>query len=226
MGQPNLSTFNKLKKGWVAGSLERKHQSIIPGQNRSERLRDWPLHWETAVADFLETFGILLPLEYFDHAECIRRQWVAMFWKQCANEIQEARKKGRGGNKPPATDLGEGVANTVRGYVPELPNTTFMDVICRVPNGNNDQTFSIQLQALYTDVRHYEELIDLREKTVVRKNDTVWLQYTNPTWPRKNWTKSIWDYTHRGKRWMILYMLRFHTTDPSLMHSSRNCDTM
>ena len=96
-----------------------------------------------------------------------------MFWKQCANEIQEARKKGRGGNKPPATDLGEGVANTVRGYVPELPNTTFMDVICRVPNGNNDQTFSIQLQALYTDVRHYEELIDLREKTVVRKNDTV-----------------------------------------------------
>jgi len=39
-----------------------------------------------------------------------------------------------------------------------------MVVIRRVPNGNNDQTSSIQFQALYTDVRDWEELIDFIEK--------------------------------------------------------------
>jgi hypothetical protein len=34
MGQPNFSTFNKWKKVWVAGFHEKKHGSIIPGQNR------------------------------------------------------------------------------------------------------------------------------------------------------------------------------------------------
>jgi hypothetical protein len=32
MGQPNFSVFNKWKKVWVAGFLEKKHRSIIPGQ--------------------------------------------------------------------------------------------------------------------------------------------------------------------------------------------------
>jgi len=39
-----------------------------------------------------------------------------------------------------------------------------MVVIRRLPNDNNDQTSSIQLQASYTDVRHWEELIDFIEK--------------------------------------------------------------
>jgi hypothetical protein len=39
-----------------------------------------------------------------------------------------------------------------------------MVVIRRVPNGNNDPTFSMQLQASYTDVRHWEELINFIEK--------------------------------------------------------------
>ena len=56
MGQPNFSAFNKWKKEWVAGFLEKKHRSIIPGQNRLKPLRDGPLHWELAVEDFLETF--------------------------------------------------------------------------------------------------------------------------------------------------------------------------
>jgi len=30
MGQPNFSTFNKWKKVWVAGFLEKNHRSIIP----------------------------------------------------------------------------------------------------------------------------------------------------------------------------------------------------
>ena len=33
MGQPNFSAFNKWRKVWVAGFLEKKHLSIILGQN-------------------------------------------------------------------------------------------------------------------------------------------------------------------------------------------------
>ena len=72
MGQPNFSAFNKWKKVWVAGFLEKKHRSIIRQQNRLTQSRDGLLHWETAVADFLETFGTRLPLENFDNAEWIR----------------------------------------------------------------------------------------------------------------------------------------------------------
>ena len=72
MGQSNFSTFNKWKKVWVAGFLEKKHRSIIPGQNRFKQLRDGHLHWETAGADFLETFEKCLPLENFNNAEWIR----------------------------------------------------------------------------------------------------------------------------------------------------------
>jgi len=63
MGQHNFSTFNKRKKVWVAGFHEIKHQSIVRGQNRLKQLRDGPLHWETAVSDFLQTFKTRLPLE-------------------------------------------------------------------------------------------------------------------------------------------------------------------
>jgi len=88
----------------VAGCLEKKHQSIMWGQNRLKQLGDGPLHWEIAVADFLETFEIWLPLENFDNAEWIRQPWVEMFLKNCASEVREARKKGWRGNKRPATD--------------------------------------------------------------------------------------------------------------------------
>jgi len=63
-------------------------------------------------------------------------------------------------------------------------------------------------------------------KIVAWKNHTVWLRYTNATWRRKNWMKSIWDYTHWGKWWMTLHMVRFHTTVPFHMPSSWNRDTM
>jgi hypothetical protein len=62
MGQPNFSAFNKWKKVWVAGFLEKKHRSSIPGQNLLKQQRDTPLHLETAVADFLQTFEMWLPL--------------------------------------------------------------------------------------------------------------------------------------------------------------------
>jgi len=67
---------------------------------------------------------------------------------------------GRRGNKRLVTDLVERPGKKARGNHPELPNTTFMIVIRGVPNGNNDQSSSMQLQASYTDVKHWEELID------------------------------------------------------------------
>jgi len=160
IGQPNFSTFYKWKKVWLAGFLEKKHWSIIPGQKHLNQLRDGPLHWEMIVGDLLETLETWLPVENFDNAEWIRRQWVGMFLKKCESAVWQTRKKGRQGNKRPATAFGEHAGTQARGHVTEIPNTTFMVVIRRVPNGNNDQTSSNQLQAWYTDVRHWEELID------------------------------------------------------------------
>jgi len=129
MGQPNFSAFNKWKKVWVVGFFKKKHQSIIRGQYRLKQVRDGPLHWEMAVADFLATFDTWLPLINFNNAEWIRRQWVEMFLNKCASEIWEMRKKGRRGNKQPATDLGERVGKKARSNLPELPNTTFTVMI-------------------------------------------------------------------------------------------------
>jgi hypothetical protein len=58
----------------VAGFLEKKHQSIIPGQNHSKQLPDGPLRWGPAVADVLVTFENWLWLENFHNAEWIRQQ--------------------------------------------------------------------------------------------------------------------------------------------------------
>jgi hypothetical protein len=52
-GQPNFGAFNKWKNGWVAGFLEKKYRSIIPGQNHFKQMRNGPLRWEMAVADIL-----------------------------------------------------------------------------------------------------------------------------------------------------------------------------
>jgi hypothetical protein len=95
MGQANYSAFNKWKKVWMVGFFKKKHRSIIRGQNRLKQVRNGPLHWEMAVADFLVTFENWLPLVNFDNAEWIRRQWVEMFLKKCASQIREVRKKGR-----------------------------------------------------------------------------------------------------------------------------------
>jgi hypothetical protein len=128
MGPPNFSAFNMWKKVWVAGVLEMNHRSIIPGHNILKQQRDGPLRWEMVVADFLVTFEKWLPLENFDNATWIRRQWVEIFLKKCASKFRDARTKGRRGNKRSATDLGERVGKKARGNVPELPNTTVMVV--------------------------------------------------------------------------------------------------
>jgi hypothetical protein len=93
IGQANYSAFHKWEKVWVAGFLEKKHQSIIQGQNRLKDVQDGPLHWETPVTDLLPTLETWQPFVNIDIAEWIRLQWVEMFLKKCVGEIRQARKR-------------------------------------------------------------------------------------------------------------------------------------
>jgi len=160
MGQANYSAFINWIKVRVAGFLEKNHQSIIWGQNCFNQLRDGPLHWKRVVADFLETFESWLPLDNFNNARWICRQWVEKFLKKCASKIWEDRKKGMWGKKQPTSDLGESMGEMARSNLPELQNTMFMVMIRWVWNGNNVILSPHQLQASYTSVSHWEELID------------------------------------------------------------------
>jgi hypothetical protein len=101
----------------------------------------------------LETFETWLPLDNFDNAKLIGRQWVEMFLKKCASEIEKVREKGRRGNKQLVTDLGEHTRTTERNNLPNLPNTMFMVVIGWLSNGNSIVLSPNPLQAVYTDVR-------------------------------------------------------------------------
>jgi hypothetical protein len=117
-----------------------------------------------AVVDIVETFEVRLPLDMFDYAEWNRQQWVEMFLMICVSEIWVVRNKGRRGHKQPAMYLGERRSKQVRSNLPKLPNTTFMVVIRWVMNGMDMVLAPKQLQALYTKVRHWEELIDFIDK--------------------------------------------------------------
>ena len=119
---------------------------------------------ETAVADFLVTFENWLPLVNFDNDECIRRQWVELFLKKWASKLREARENGRRGNKRLATDLGERSGSKVSSNRRELPNPKFTVMIHWVSNGKDMVLAPKHLQALYTDVRHWEELVDFIDK--------------------------------------------------------------
>jgi hypothetical protein len=56
------------------------------------------------------------------------------------------------------------VGNKARSNLPELPNTMFMVMIHRVLNGKDIVLAPKQLQVLYTDVRHWEEVVDFINK--------------------------------------------------------------
>ena len=81
-----------------------------------------------------------------------------------ACEIREASKKGRRGNKRPATDLGEGAGTTSRSNLPELPNSPFTVMIHWVSNGMDMVLAPKQLQASYTDMRYGKLLVDFIDK--------------------------------------------------------------
>jgi hypothetical protein len=84
MGQANYGIFNKGKKVWVTGFLEKKHCANILGQNSLKLVRDEPLHWDTAVTDVLATFKNWLLMFNFHNAEWSHHQWVEM----CLRNVQ------------------------------------------------------------------------------------------------------------------------------------------
>jgi len=61
-------------------------------------------------------------------------------------------------------DLGECACQQAKINLRELPNIMFMVVIRWVSNGKDMVLSPKQLQASYTDVRHWEELIDFIDK--------------------------------------------------------------
>jgi hypothetical protein len=73
MGQTS-ATFNKWKKSFVAGFVEKKHKEIIPGSNRLKLQCHGVLHWESAVADFIETYDQWMPWANFGNSEWTRHQ--------------------------------------------------------------------------------------------------------------------------------------------------------
>jgi len=164
MGQPSFCGLNNWNKVWVAEFLKKKHRSIFREQNWLKQGQDGPLHWEIEVAHFLVTFENWLPLVNSDNAEWIRQQWVGIFFKKCVSEIPEARIKRSRGNKRPGKDLGECAGKNARSNIPELPNTRFTVMIQWVSNGEDMVLASKQLQALYTAVRYWEELVDFINK--------------------------------------------------------------
>src|SRR5882757_9280693 len=86
-----------------------------------------------------------------------------MFWKNCGSMVWEARKKGRRNNTRPVTDFGEPVGHEAKYSLPQLPNTPFMVLIRLMSNSNNEETSSMQPQALYPEVKNWEEMIDIIE---------------------------------------------------------------
>jgi len=73
-------------------------------------------------------------------------------------------KKGRWGNKRLEMDLGESAGKKARSNLPEMRITTFTVVIHCVSNGKDFALAPKQLQASYTDVRHWGELFDFIDK--------------------------------------------------------------
>jgi len=164
MGQANYSVFNKWKKVWVAGFLQKKHRSSICRQNHLKRVWAGPLHWDMAIAHFFETFETRLLLDNIDNAECNRWQCVEIFLKKCASKIQEARKEGMQCNMRPVTDLGRCASYKARSNLLKLPKTTFMVVTHCVLIGTDLVLAPRQLQVSYTKVRNWEELTDFINK--------------------------------------------------------------
>ena len=89
------------------GFSRRSISPLSGGENSLKLVGDGPLHWEMAVTDFLVTFENWLPSVHFNNAEWIPQQWVEMLLRKCRSESREAKKKGKGGNKRLATNLGE-----------------------------------------------------------------------------------------------------------------------
>jgi hypothetical protein len=81
----------------------------------------------------------------------------------CTHNL-EGKEKGKVRQQATTSYLGERTTNMARRNPSELPITTFPVVICWVSNSYNIVQSSNQLQAVYTNVRDWEELIDFINK--------------------------------------------------------------
>jgi hypothetical protein len=127
--QPNFGTLDKWKNVWLAGFVEKKNRSCIPRLNSVKWHRDGPLHCQTAVADYLQTFETWLHLCNFDNVEWIWRQLVEMVLNKRASDVRKVMKNASRFILGQTTDLGKRAGKHLRGNVPVLPNTSFMVVV-------------------------------------------------------------------------------------------------
>jgi len=109
--------------------------------------------------------------------------------------------------------MGKWASQNARSNLPELPNTTFIGVICWVLNGKDMVLAPKQLQASYTDVRHWEGLIDFNDKN------------GGPTEPYILTLISMWtlEQDELDKEYMGLYTHRRMIIDPIYGQISYNC---
>jgi len=83
--------------------------------------------------------------------------------KKCAGKIWKVRKQARQGNKQVAMDLGQCMAKKERSKLPELQILTFIMVINQMLVSDTKHIFCAQREALYNNVRYWEEQIDFTE---------------------------------------------------------------
>jgi len=91
-----------------------------------------------------------------------------VMWKQNSG----GKDKGQVRHLATTNGLWRAASKQVTINLAELPNTMFMVVISWLWNGNNQVLSPNQLQALYTDVRHWEKLINLLNKMDTPKSHT------------------------------------------------------
>jgi len=149
--------------GW-RGFSRRSIVTLPGGRTNSNNFEMDPWSGRQRSHIFLATFENWLPLVNFDNAEWICGQWVEMLLRKCAMQTWETRKKGRPGNKRLGMDLGERPGKKARTNLPELPNTIFTVMINWVLNGKDMVLAHEQLQASYTDVRHWQQLLHFIDK--------------------------------------------------------------
>jgi len=110
-------------------------------------------------------------------------------------------------------DLGERPGEKVRSNLPELPNTTFTVMIHWVLNGNDMVLAPKQLQASYTDVRHWEELVYFIDRNGSLKEPYIFISMF----------KCILEQDELEEEYMGIYKQGQMINDPIYGQISYNC---
>jgi hypothetical protein len=84
--------------------------------------------------------------------------------EQMCKQHSGGEEKGKAWQQATRNGFGRAGEQRARSNLPALPNTMFIVVICQVSNGNDVVLSPNQLKPVYTNVRHWEELIDFLDK--------------------------------------------------------------